>query len=146
MIKPSTTKGTLLRIKFFDNEEEKPFRGSKNLEQTLRSFKAFLKKCATKWEYAIMYKDGNIYCYFHKSEDTNELNKEQYIKCLRETQINLYVVYTLDYKRRVGSDKAKTILNSSIEDVKSLYNQDVEKILVYQNGKITATYKDGRFI
>lgn len=145
MIK-SSTKGILLRVKFFDNTEEKPFLGSKTIEKSLRSFKIFLNKCASKWEYAIAYKDGSIYCYFHKNKGTEELDKQQYNNELQQSQINLYIVYNLDYKRRVGSDKGKPLFNMSIDDVKSLYTQDVEKILVYQNKKVVATYQDGKFI
>ncbi len=139
-------KGILLKVKFFDNQDENPFRGSKHLEQSLRSFKVFLNKCASKWEYAILYKDGSIHSYFHKNKGTEQLDKEQYVKELQESQINLFIVYTLDYKRRVGSDKGKPIFNVSIDDVKIHYNQDVEKILVYQNKAIIATYQNGRFL
>lgn len=145
MIKTSI-KGILLRVKFFDNTEEKPFLGSKTIEKSLRSFKIFLNKCADKWEYAIVYKDGIIHSYFHKNKGTEEIDKQQYIKELQESQINLFIVYTLDYKRRVGSDKGKSIFNASIDDVKPLYTNDVEKILVYKNKAVIATYENGRFI
>lgn len=139
-------KGILLQIKFFDNENFKPFRGSKTLEQSLKSFKVFLKKCTDRWEYAIVYQNGSLYCYFHKNKGTDELDKQQYVKELKESQINLYIVYKLDYKLRTGNHSGTTVQNASMDDVKGLYNNDVEKILVYQNDKVISTYQDGRFI
>lgn len=139
-------KGILLRVKFFDNQEEKPFRGSKTLEQSLKNFKIFLKKCADKWEYAVVYKDGSIHCYFHKNKGIQELDKQQYTNELKESQINLYLVYKLEHKLRTGNHNGKSIFNSSIEDVKGLFTNEVEKILVYQNNKVISTYQDGKFI
>lgn len=139
-------KGILLRVKFFDNQEEKPFYGSKTIERSLKSFKVFLKKCQDKWEYAVVYKDGSIHCYFHKNKDIQELDKQQYTNELKESQINLYLVYKLEHKLRTGNHQGKSIFNSSIEDVKSLFTNEVEKILVYQNNKVISTYQDGKFI
>lgn len=139
-------KGTLLRVKFFDNQEEKPFIGVKTIEESLRRFKIFLGKCTDKWEYATVYSNGTLYCYFHKNKGVEELDKQQYIKEFKQSQINLYIVYKFEYKKRTGNNSGKSIFNSSIEDVKSLFNSDVEKILVYQNNQIISTYQDGKFI
>lgn len=139
-------KGILLRVKFFDNQEQKPFYGSRTIEQSLKSFKVFLKKCQDKWEYAVAYQNGSIHCYFHKNKGTDELDKEQYFKEIQESRINLYIVYKLEYKLRTGNHSGTTVLNSSIDDVKALYTNDVEKILVYQNNRVISIYKDGKFI
>lgn len=137
---------SLLKIKFFDNTEEKAFRGGATLDGSLKNFKKFLRKCEAKWQYATVFDKGALHCHFHPTKGTEELDRETYSQALKTDRVNLYIIFTYKHKLETGSHAAKPIYNSSISEMPGYFNSTVDKILAYQNDKIIATFKDGKYI
>lgn len=137
---------TLLKVKFYDKPESNAFKGTKTLENSLRNFKKFLQKCSQKWEYATIHHNGNLIHYLHANKGVDLLTKEEYLKELDDDRINLYIVPTYAHKMATGSHSATTIKNASMQDVPNYFNHSVQKILVYQNNRIIATYENGKYL
>ncbi len=130
----------LLKIKFFDQSDAKPFKGGAH---HTKKFERLLKKTLTKWHWATIYGHGPhspILHYYHNSMGLNQLNKKQFLQALNSEQINLYIVYTPDEKKRRGSESGQSIPNKSLEAMASYYTKGVSKVMAYQNNELIQTY------
>lgn len=138
----------LLRIKYFDNEEVKPMKGAKKtLESCLISYEKHLDKNSGAWAWAIAYDQGTIYCYYHYSTGTQQLDDKGYKKALKDSSYNLYLVYSYEHKLKTGNHKGQTIRNASISEMPKYSNiPGVEKVEAYKGSKLIKTYQDGRFL
>lgn len=138
--------GVLLKIKFYNNSDQIPFRGAKTFGGSINNFEKLLKKHQGRWDYAIVYQDGAISHYYHHSTGVNSIDKETYAQQLKETRVNLYIIPTQAYKHRTGIDRGKTICGASIEDMPQYDTADTLKIQAYVNNKLVATYQNGQYL
>ena len=116
-----------------------PQRGINRLERVFLQQKPF--------EWAVLYdnKTGKILAYYHPTTGTEQLDKTRYYKALGRSSLKLYLIYTAAYRRRTGRTKGLSISIDSIEEVAQYWNQDVERIMVYQNGQHTHNFIKGQF-
>jgi hypothetical protein len=116
-----------------------PQRGVSRLERVFLQQKHF--------EWAVLYdnKTGKIIAYYHPTTGTEQLDKETYYKALGKASLKLYLIYNSAYKRRTGRTKGLSMPIESLKDVAQYWNQDVERIMVYQNGKHTQNFIKGQF-
>jgi hypothetical protein len=116
-----------------------PQRGVSRLERVFLQQKNF--------EWAVLYdnKTRKIIAYYHPTTGTEQLDKEKYYKALGKASIKLYLIYNSAYKLRTGRTKGLSMPIESLEDVAQYWNQDIERIMVYQNGKHTHNFIKGQF-
>jgi hypothetical protein len=138
--------GILLKIKFYNNQDQIPLRGAKTFDGSIHNFEKNLNKNIGAWEYAIVYQDGQIVHYYHESTGVVPIDKKMYIEQLKETRINLYIVPTQEYKNRTGQQRLPPVYGAKIEDMPNHYNDDVLKVIAYLNNKAIKTYQDGKFL
>jgi len=138
----------LLRIKYFDNSEVKPMKGAKKtLEGCLKCYEKHLAKNSGAWAWAVAYYQESLYCYYHYSTGTQQLDKKGYAKALKDSSCNLYLVYSYEHKTKTGNYKGKTIPDASISDMPKYSNYPgVEKVEAYKGSKLIKTYQNGRWI
>lgn len=130
----------LLKIKFNNQNEAKPFKGGQN--HTIK-YERLLKKTQSTWQWAVIYSHGSnskILHYYHHATGLEQLTLERYKKALNSQKINLYIVFTPQEKRIRGIDSGETVLNSTLEEMPSYFKKGVAKIMAYQNNKLIQTY------
>ena len=131
----------LLKVKFNDQSEAKPFKGGPN---HTKKYEILLKKTLNAWEWAVIYGHGvnaPILHYYHHTTGLNQLNLEQYQRALNSEKVNLYIVFTSQEKKRRGNDSGETVYNSTINAMASYFTKGVAKVMAYKNNKLVETYK-----
>ncbi|WP_299368358.1 hypothetical protein [Winogradskyella sp.] len=124
---------SLLRIKFSDQIKANAFKGGKTLEASMKNFNRLLKK--PNWDWAVVHHNGEKVHYFHSSKGAAPLTKEEFAACYT----SIYVVFTYEAKKRKGSDKGESHYGVQVQDIPNYLTDEVEKIIVYQNGKVIDT-------
>lgn len=138
-VKYPNQKDAFKRYSMDHKTPQNPQRGVSRLERVFLQQKHF--------EWAVLYdnKTGKILAYYHPTTGTEQLDKETYYKALGRTSVKLYLIYTSAYKRRTGRTKGLSVPIESLKDVPQYWNQDIERIMVYQNGKHTQNFIKGQF-
>ncbi len=124
----------LLRVKFQDSEEMKRF---KNVAAN-RLAKILENRGANNWQRAILYEDGQPKEYYHQSKGLQALTHKQFLIAINESRINLYIIYTHEYKQRINNSRGRSIKDATIEEMPTYWSNDVLKIQAYHGKKVVA--------
>lgn len=134
----------LLKIKFQDKIQAKPFKGGHNHTP---KFERLLKKTQGQWTWATIYasgKNAEILHYYHFSKGLERLNLNQYKEALKGEKVNLYIIFNKEGKQQRGTEKGQTILNSTLEQMDNFINKNVLKIQAYKNNLLIKTIHNER--
>lgn len=130
----------LLRIQYNNNPKTNAFKGGPN---HLKKYERELKKHLGAWKWATIYAHGKgagILYYYHHTTGMDRLNKKQYQAAINSEQINLYIVYTPEEKKRRGTEQGQSIPNKSLAQMRSYYTKGVAKVMAFRNNKLIETY------
>jgi hypothetical protein len=107
--------------------------------------RVFVKGKSFEWAALYNNKDHKVIAYYHPKTQDQQLDKDEYLKVLNKVKLKLYIIYTAAYKLKTGRKKGLTMSIESLDDVAQYSNQDVERIMIYQNGKHTQNFIKGQF-
>lgn len=116
-----------------------PQRGISRLERVFLQQKPF--------EWAVLYdnKTGKINAYYHPQKQDQALSKEAFQQLLGSVKLKLYIIYKAAYKLKTGRTKGLSMPIERLDETPQYWNQDVERIMVYQNGQHTHNFIKGQF-
>lgn len=118
---------------------QNPILGVNRLERVFLKGKVF--------EWAVLYdnKTNKILAYYHPKKQDQALSKEEFQTLLGKVQIKLYIIYNAAYKLKTGRKKGLSMPIEQLDEIPQYWNQDIERIMVYQNGKHTQNFIKGQF-
>ena len=118
---------------------ENPALGVNRLERVFLKGKVF--------EWAVLYDNRNnkIQAYYHPKKQEQQLSKEDFQALLGKVKLKLYIIYNAAYKLKTGRKKGLSMPIEQLEEIPQYWNKDVERIMVYQNGKHTQNFIKGQF-
>jgi hypothetical protein len=118
---------------------QNPALGVNRLERVFIKGKGF--------EWAVLYDNRNnkIQAYYHPKKQDQQLNKEEFQVLLGKVKLKLYIIYNAAYKLKTGRTKGLSMPIEELNEIPQYWNKDVERIMVYQNGKHTQNFIKGQF-
>jgi hypothetical protein len=139
LLKTESNPTPMKRYSFDQKTPTDPRRGIAKLERF------FLKEGDFEW--AILYDNqtGEKIAYYHPSTKDQPISLPTYNKLLGKSQIKLYIIYTSTYKLRTGRTKGLTMPIEDLKEVEQYWNQDVQRIMIYQNQRHTHNFINGQF-
>lgn len=139
LIKTSSNSTPIKRYSLDYRTPKNPALGIDRLERVFIKGKAF--------EWAVLYdnKTNQIQAYYHPKAQDQQLSKSEFQVLLGKVKLKLYIIYTKDYKLKTGRKKGLTMPIQEVNEIPQYWNQDVERIMVYQNGKHTQNFIKGQF-
>lgn len=132
-------KGSIhLVVKYFDKSHKVTYKNKGYTNSIIRRLeKNILAKNEGKWEWAILYVNGDLQQYYHHLEGVNKLDKNNYTVCINRSITNLYII------EKCGN--VRTLRNKKIQDMATHFNSSVREVRAYRNNKIIAYYNENGF-
>ena len=139
LLKTSSNPTPLKRYSLDYRTPQNPDLGVNRLERVFLKGKGF--------EWAVLYDNRNnkIQAYYHPKKQDEQLDKEEFLKLLGKVKLKLYIIYSAAYKLKTGRKKGLTMPIEQLDEIPQYWNKDVERIMVYQNGKHTQNFIKGQF-
>lgn len=136
------TPGNPTPIKRYSLDAKTPQNPSLGIHRLER---VFLKGKVFEW--AVLYdnKTGKINAYYHPQKQDQALSKEAFQQLLGSVKLKLYIIYKAAYKLKTGRTKGLSMPIERLDETPQYWNQDVERIMVYQNGQHTHNFIKGQF-
>ncbi|BDS12367.1 hypothetical protein [Aureispira anguillae] len=139
LIKTSNSSTPIKRYSLDYRTPNHPALGVDRLERVFIKGKAF--------EWAVLYdnKTNQIQAYYHPKTQDQQLSKDKFQMLLGKVKLKLYIIYTAAYKLKTGRTKGLSMPIQELTEIPQYWNQDVERIMVYENGKHTQNFIKGQF-
>lgn len=136
-----------IQIKFKDNDNPKGFKVS-DLDGAVKRMERYLSKVKGKWSWAVLRMKGTneIVHYYHPSKETQRLTVQDYKEILLEQRIGIYIIYNQAWRKRNKTQKGVSKYISNLDEVRSHYNHEVQRIDIYKDGKLINQFKNNKFL